>query len=287
MPRLDQELLSRGLARSRTQAAKLIAEGVVRIDGAVAEKPAQHVDAGADLSVQPSDSSRYVSRAALKLQGALDRFGIDPSGLRCLDAGASTGGFTQVLLEAGAAEVLAVDVGHGQLVESLRADSRVRVHEGLNIRDLDSADLDGQAALTVADLSFISLTLVLAPLARATERGGELLLMVKPQFEVGRERLAKTGVVTSESERRRAVTVVLESALDAGLLLLGIAMSALPGQDGNREYFLWLSKPSSSAENDSAGGEVLSAWQPKAIMLEGESPAAVVSRLWPEHPLSG
>jgi 23S rRNA (cytidine1920-2'-O)/16S rRNA (cytidine1409-2'-O)-methyltransferase len=243
MPRLDQELVARGLARSRTHAAKLIAGGLVSRAGTVLTKPAAAVGPGDDLLVA-SAGPDFVSRAGHKLAGALEAFpGIRPEGLRCLDAGASTGGFTDVLLRAGAREVAAVDVGHGQLVPQLRADPRVQVFEGLNVRYLDSAAIGGPAALTVADLSFISLTLVIGPLSRATRPGGDLVLMVKPQFEVGRENLAHTGVVTSEAERRRAVEQVVRCAVGAGLEVRGLARSPLPGQDGNVEFFLWISMP--------------------------------------------
>ncbi|WP_082056983.1 TlyA family RNA methyltransferase [Psychromicrobium lacuslunae] len=243
MPRLDQELVSRGLARSRTQAAKLIAEGAVQIGAVKASKASQQIAAEQHVEVTASLSNRYVSRAAYKLLGALSCFPeVTVPGKTCLDAGASTGGFTQVLLEAGAASVFAVDVGHQQLVPELRDDPRVKVFEGLNVRDLQVSQLGSQAELTVADLSFISLKLVIDALAAATAPGGDLLLMVKPQFEVGKERLAKTGVVSAAAERRRAVSGVAESAVAAGLALRGLATSPLPGQDGNVEYFLWLSR---------------------------------------------
>ncbi|GAB3275985.1 hemolysin [Sinomonas notoginsengisoli] len=244
MPRLDLELVLRGLARSRTHAAKLIADGAVRVDGTTVARAAAPVGDAAAIQVEATEHDRYVSRAGHKLAGALAAFpAIDAKGARCLDAGASTGGFTDVLLQCGAAEVVAVDVGHGQLVDSLRADPRVRVQEGLNVRELSPSDIGGTVALTVADLSFISLTLVLRPLAACTSPGGDLLVMVKPQFEVGRERLAKSGVVSSDSERRRAVTGVAEAAAGARLTLRGLIVSPLPGQDGNLEYFLWLGRP--------------------------------------------
>ncbi|GAB4098734.1 TlyA family RNA methyltransferase [Sinomonas halotolerans] len=247
MARLDLELVRRGLARSRTHAAKLIAEGSVAVDGASVTRPAHDVGEDTAIDVAASEHDRYASRAGRKLAGALDRFGgIEPRGLRCLDAGASTGGFTDVLLEAGASEVVAVDVGHGQLVPRLREDPRVRVHEGINVRDLTPEAVGGPVRLTVADLSFISLTLVLGPLAACTEPGGDLLVMVKPQFEVGRERLARTGVVGSDSERRRAVASVAQAAAAEGLQLRGLAESPLPGQDGNHEYFLWLKVPNAA-----------------------------------------
>jgi len=242
MSRLDQELVSRGLARSRTHAAKLISAGLVSRGGTVLTKASASVAPGDQLTVNAGPD--YVSRAGHKLAGALQAFPeVNPAGLRCLDAGASTGGFTDVLLRAGAREVAAVDVGHGQLVQRLRDDGRVQVFEGLNVRYLEPAEIGGPAALTVADLSFISLTLVMEPLSQATEPGGDMLLMVKPQFEVGREALASTGVVGSEQERRRAVEQVLRSALACGLQVEGIARSPLPGQDGNVEFFLWIKVP--------------------------------------------
>jgi 23S rRNA (cytidine1920-2'-O)/16S rRNA (cytidine1409-2'-O)-methyltransferase len=249
MARLDQELVARGFARSRTHAAKLIAEGRVSRGGSVLTKASAPVGPADELSVDAGHGPDYVSRAGHKLAGALQAFpAVSPDGLRCLDAGASTGGFTDVLLRAGAREVAAVDVGHGQMVQRLRDDDRVHVFEGLNVRHLDPAEIGGPAALTVADLSFISLTLVMQPLAKATVPGGDMLLMVKPQFEVGREALASTGVVGSESERRRAVVQVLRSALAEGLEIEGIARSPLPGQDGNVEFFLWIKVPLSVRE---------------------------------------
>ncbi|MDP9885231.1 23S rRNA (cytidine1920-2'-O)/16S rRNA (cytidine1409-2'-O)-methyltransferase [Sinomonas atrocyanea] len=271
MARLDLELVHRGLARSRTHAAKLIASGAVRVAGAAAGRPSQPVDEHVDISVAATEHDRYVSRAGHKLAGALAAFGgVDPRGRRCLDAGASTGGFTDVLLQAGAAEVVAVDVGHGQLVDALRHDARVRVHEGLNVRDLGPDQIGGPAALTVADLSFISLTLVVAALAACTEAGGDLVLMVKPQFEVGRERLARTGVVSSDGERRRAVAAVAEAAAREGLALRGLARSPLPGQDGNLEYFLWLARPADRAAGTDGHSEP-----------PGQEPAEWVAAHWP------
>jgi 23S rRNA (cytidine1920-2'-O)/16S rRNA (cytidine1409-2'-O)-methyltransferase len=238
--RLDQELTARGLARSRTVAARWIAEGRVAVNGRPATKPSVRVDPGDALEVRPAEVPDYVSRAGHKLAGAFAAFpAITVAGKRCLDAGASTGGFTDVLLRAGAREVVAVDVGHGQLVPSLREDPRVRVFEGMNVRWMRPEDIGGPAELTVCDLSFISLTLVVGPLAGATVPGGDLVLMVKPQFEVGADRLARTGVVTSEAERSRAVDAVAAAARAHGLTVLGRERSPLPGQDGNHEFFLW------------------------------------------------
>ncbi|WP_285723785.1 TlyA family RNA methyltransferase [Psychromicrobium xiongbiense] len=268
--RLDQELVGRGLARSRTQAGKLIGEGAVSINGVVATKASHPVAPEAGLTVAGTPTSHYVSRAALKLISALEAFPlVDPSGARCLDAGASTGGFTQVLLEAGAREVLAVDVGHGQLVDQLRRDPRVQVHEGYNVRELSVDSLGGAVDLVVADLSFISLTLVLRPFAAVCVPGAQLLLMVKPQFEVGRESLAHTGVVSSEVMRRKAVTSVAVAAVEAALSLRGLAASALPGQDGNLEYFLWLGAAGEDSPDPDQTGQ--------------QSAEEFVDRYWPRR----
>lgn len=245
MARLDQVLVARGLARSRSHAAQLIAEGRVLRSGSVLAKASSSVSEDDELFVTDSGAPDYPSRAAHKLDGALEAFtSVGVQGARCLDAGASTGGFTDVLLRRGAATVVAVDVGHGQLVDQLRNDPRVLVHEGLNVRFLDAEQIGGLVDLTVADLSFISLTLVMAPLAHATRSGGDLVLMVKPQFEVGRSALSRTGVVTDEEQRRGAVVGVVRSALKVGLDVEGVARSPLAGQNGNVEFFLWMKVPS-------------------------------------------
>jgi 23S rRNA (cytidine1920-2'-O)/16S rRNA (cytidine1409-2'-O)-methyltransferase len=270
MTRLDQTLVSRGLARSRTHAARLIAEGKVSSGGEVLAKASLQVQDGAALDVAASGEDSYVSRAGHKLAGALDAFpAVQVEGQRCLDAGASTGGFTEVLLRRGADHVVAVDVGHGQLVPQIRNDARVSVHEGLNVRYMTAEEIGGPASLTVADLSFISLTLVVAPLAACTEPGGDLVLMVKPQFEIGKDRLGRTGVVTSERERRLAVGKVAAAAMDAGLELKGLASSPLPGQDGNVEYFLWMTR---GIRKD----------LPK-IEERDAAVAALLGTIWPDH----
>lgn len=270
MARLDQALVARGLARSRTHAASLIAEGKVSSAGHVLSKASQQVDDGKVLSVERTEEDSYVSRAGHKLAGALDAFPeVTVAGKRCLDAGASTGGFTEVLLRRGAAHVVAVDVGHGQLVPQIRADDRVAVYEGLNVRYMAPADIGGQAQLTVADLSFISLTLVVLPLALCTRPGGDLVLMVKPQFEIGKDRLGRTGVVNSERERRMAVEKVANAALDAGLDLWGLAASPLPGQDGNVEYFLWIKRRMT---------QELPKIEERHAALDG-----LLGRIWPNH----
>ena len=235
--RLDQLLLAQGLARSRSQAQALILAGVVRVDGVVVTKPSAAVRTGASLS---ATADPYVSRAAHKLIGALDELGLEVGG-RALDAGSSTGGFTQVLLERGCTTVHAVDVGTDQLAASLRADPRVVVHERTNLRDLTLDHLGGEPVeLTVADVSFISLTLLVAPLAAVTRPGGRMLLMVKPQFEVGRERLGRGGVVRDPALHAEAVDGVLSAAGDCGWHAHAVRPSRLPGPAGNREFFVLL-----------------------------------------------
>jgi 23S rRNA (cytidine1920-2'-O)/16S rRNA (cytidine1409-2'-O)-methyltransferase len=254
--RLDQELVTRGLARSRTHAAKLIAAGRVARAGVPLGKASATVSGEDPLSVLDDGVPDYVSRAGHKLAGALDAFPqVQPAGMRCLDAGASTGGFTDVLLRRGAERVVAVDVGHGQLVDALREDPRVDVHEGLNVRYLDPTDIGGPVDLTVADLSFISLTMVIGPLAAATRPGGSLLLMVKPQFEVGREKLEKAGVVTDPQKHRMAVMRVVSAAAAENLGIAGLARSPLPGQNGNVEFFLWLRVPEAHQQAPAAADD--------------------------------
>jgi 23S rRNA (cytidine1920-2'-O)/16S rRNA (cytidine1409-2'-O)-methyltransferase len=238
--RLDAELVRRGLARSREQAVELIEAGRVRVAGAVASKPAHAVDPAAAVAVRP-DGPDYASRGGRKLAGALDDLpGLTVAGRRCLDAGAAAGGFTDVLLQRGAAEVVAVDVGYGQLAWRLRTDPRVHVLDRTNVRALAPEQIGGPVELTTADLSFISLTLVLPALAACTRPDGDLLLLVKPQFEVGRAELPAGGVVRDPAARAAAVRGVAERAAGLGLGVAGVAGSRLPGPAGNREVFLWL-----------------------------------------------
>jgi 23S rRNA (cytidine1920-2'-O)/16S rRNA (cytidine1409-2'-O)-methyltransferase len=242
--RLDAELVRRGLARSRDHAAELVAQRRVRVHGVTATKTATGVDADTPLLVRAKDNEpEWVSRGARKLLGALDRLitgGPVVAGRRCLDAGASTGGFTEVLLHRGAREVVAVDVGYGQLAWSLRTDHRVRVHDRTNVRTLQPEGIGGAVELTVADLAFISLRLALPALIRCTTPDGDLVPMVKPQFEVGREHLGAGGVVRDPALRAKAVLDVVAAAVDLGLCLVDAAASPLPGPSGNVEYFLWL-----------------------------------------------
>jgi 23S rRNA (cytidine1920-2'-O)/16S rRNA (cytidine1409-2'-O)-methyltransferase len=241
--RLDAELVRRGLARSREQAGELIGAGRVRVQGQTAEKAATQVETGAAIVVDVADSGpEYVSRGGHKLAGALQAFAeLDPKGRRCLDAGASTGGFTDVLLRAGAAHVIAVDVGYGQIAWSLRTDDRVTVVERLNLRDLTPAHVGAEPpSLVVADLSFISLRLVLAPIHACATADADYVMMVKPQFEVGKDHVGAGGVVRDPALRADAVRGVAAHALTLGLGVRGVTASPLPGPSGNVEYFLWL-----------------------------------------------
>jgi 23S rRNA (cytidine1920-2'-O)/16S rRNA (cytidine1409-2'-O)-methyltransferase len=238
--RLDAELVRRELARSREHAADLIESRSVLVSGIPATKPATQVDAETSITLQ-GDRDDFVSRGGHKLAGALEVFaGVQVSGKVCLDAGASTGGFTDVLLRGGAKLVVAVDVGYGQLAWELRQDPRVKILDRTNIRHLTGEMVGEEIDLVVADLSFISLSLVLPALAAVSKPGADYVLMVKPQFEVGREKLGAGGVVRDPALRRAAVLDVAESAYDVGLGTMGIAASPLPGPAGNVEYFLWL-----------------------------------------------
>ncbi|MFB9457132.1 TlyA family RNA methyltransferase [Streptomyces antimycoticus] len=268
--RLDAELVRRKLARSREHASQLIAAGRVTVGGAVATKPATQVETSAAVVVIEDDSDPdYVSRGGHKLAGALYAFseeyregagagqnsGVRPApgagtgagaglkvvGRRALDAGASTGGFTDVLLRAGVAQVLAVDVGYGQLAWSLQNDERVSVYDRTNVRELTLEGIGGEPVdLVVGDLSFIPLGLVLPALVRCAAPDADLVLMVKPQFEVGKERLGSGGVVRSADLRAEAVRTVAGRAAELGLGVLGVTASPLPGPSGNVEYFLWM-----------------------------------------------
>jgi 23S rRNA (cytidine1920-2'-O)/16S rRNA (cytidine1409-2'-O)-methyltransferase len=239
--RLDAELVRRGLARSRQHAVDLVAEGKVRIAGLPAHKVSTAVDPATPLQVKTTTGEDVVSRGAHKLAGALDHWPqLRVDGRRCLDAGASTGGFTQVLLRRGAAQVVAVDVGYGQLAWSLRVDERVQIHDRTNVRDVTPELIGGRVDLVVADLSFISLTVVLPALAGCLEPDGDAVVMVKPQFEAGRTAVGSGGVVRDVPTRVAAVERVATAASSLGLGACGVTASPLPGPAGNVEYFLWL-----------------------------------------------
>jgi 23S rRNA (cytidine1920-2'-O)/16S rRNA (cytidine1409-2'-O)-methyltransferase len=248
--RLDAELVRRGLARSRAQARELVDAADVLVDGRAATKASLPVDDGTAI-VLTREPDRWVGRAALKLLHALDTWPVPVQGRRCLDVGASTGGFTQVLLERGAAHVTALDVGHGQLVAALAQDPRVRDLPGTNVRDVDTATLGGPFDLVVSDLSFISLAIALPAMRPLVTDDGDLVVLVKPQFEVGRERLGRKGVVTSPHEHRRVLRDVAAVATGLGLHLHGAAASPITGTDGNREFLFWLT-PSSVPGTDPA-----------------------------------
>ncbi|MCV7043065.1 TlyA family RNA methyltransferase [Mycobacterium frederiksbergense] len=235
--RVDAELVRRGLARSRQQAAELIGAGRVRIDGMPAAKPATAVSVDAHLTVA-ADERTWVSRGAHKLIGALDAFGVPVQGRRCLDAGASTGGFTEVLLDRGAAEIVAADVGYGQLAWSLRSDERVDVLERTNVRTLTPDAIGGPVDLVVADLSFISLATVLPALTACCSRDADIVPMVKPQFEVGKDRVGAGGVVSDPALRAEAVLAVAHRAAELQWHTVAVTASPLPGPSGNVEFFL-------------------------------------------------
>jgi 23S rRNA (cytidine1920-2'-O)/16S rRNA (cytidine1409-2'-O)-methyltransferase len=240
-PRLDSELVRRGLAHSREFARSLIEDGRVKLNGNTAEKPATQVSQDASIIVISEDGAvDFVSRGGYKLTGALEAFPlIKIEGRTALDAGASTGGFTDVLIRRGIRHVIAVDVGYGQLAWSLRNDSRVEIHDRTNIRSLVLSDIGEPVDLLVADLSFISLNLVIPAFAGLTHSDSDLLLMVKPQFEVGRERLGAGGVVREVHLRVEAVESVVAVAGSHGLGAVGVVASPLPGPAGNVEYFIW------------------------------------------------
>ncbi|GAA2565409.1 hemolysin [Winogradskya consettensis] len=275
--RLDAELVRRKLARSREQAATLVAAGRVQVRGSVAQKVATMIDPADPVVVTGEDpADEYVSRGSHKLNGALKAFeGLEVEGRRCLDAGASTGGFTDVLLRAGAAKVYAVDVGYGQLAWPLRTNDRVVVMERTNVRTLSPEMIEGPVALTVADLSFISLRLVLPALAACTAVDGDLALMVKPQFEVGKERVGTGGVVRDWRLRAEAVLDVAATAAELGLGVASVAASPLPGPSGNVEFFVWFRRDASPADPERVRAVVAAG--PSGEVSSGEPASTPVS----------
>jgi 23S rRNA (cytidine1920-2'-O)/16S rRNA (cytidine1409-2'-O)-methyltransferase len=240
--RLDTLLAERGLAGSRTSAAESVRAGRVRIgrDGPIATRPSQLV--GDDVELLVTEPPRFVSRGGLKLENALEELGIDVAGLDCVDIGASTGGFTDCLLQHGAPRVAALDVGRGQLDWRLRNDPRVIVLEGVNARELDPASLPFAPALATIDVSFISLAKVAPAVARSLAPAGQVLALVKPQFELERGRIGKGGVVRDPADRRDALRRAADAATEAGLAVRGFASSGLPGPKGNRETFIWCAR---------------------------------------------
>jgi 23S rRNA (cytidine1920-2'-O)/16S rRNA (cytidine1409-2'-O)-methyltransferase len=254
--RADTLLAERGLAPSRTAAAASVRAGRVRLgrDGPEVAKPSELVDENAELVV--SEGQEFVSRGGIKLANALAELPVEVEGRRCLDVGASTGGFTDCLLQRGAPMVLAVDVGYGQLDWSLREDSRVLVMERLNARYLGDSSLPFRPELITVDVSFISLAMLLAPIVATADEEFDLLGLVKPQFELGKEKVGKGGVVRDAGDRREAIRKVAEAAQAEGLVVRGLASSGLPGPKGNRETFVWISRTGDAVDLDAALLEV-------------------------------
>ena len=240
--RLDAELVRRELARSRESAVELITAGKVLVNGIPATKAASQVDAQISITLK-DEQAEFVSRGGHKLAGALDYFSnLTVEGKVALDAGASTGGFTDVLLKRGVKKVIAADVGYGQLAWQLQSDERVKILDRVNVRSLTKQQVGDEIDLVVADLSFISLKLVLPALIDVAKEDADFLVMVKPQFEVGKEKLGAGGVVRDSHLRKEAVAAVAGAAFSLGLGCLGVVASPLPGPSGNVEYFLWLNK---------------------------------------------
>jgi 23S rRNA (cytidine1920-2'-O)/16S rRNA (cytidine1409-2'-O)-methyltransferase len=233
--RLDAELVRRGLVESRSRAVEVVTTGRVLVGGAPTSSPSRQVAPHESITVQGSPR-RYASRGGEKLEAALEAFAVDPQGARALDAGASTGGFTDCLLQHGAARVVAVDVGRGQLAWKLRTDPRVELLESLNVRDLDAERIGGPVALAVADLSFISLLTVAPALARCTTPHAQLVLLVKPQFEAGRAAIGKGGIVRDPAVHRTVIARVASGLAEAGLPVVAVIASPIQGADGNREF---------------------------------------------------
>ncbi len=235
--RLDEELLARGLVPSRARAKEAIESGQVSVDGAAARKASQGVLSSAQISIADR-ATHYVSRAAWKLVHGLDHFAIQAKGKTCIDLGASTGGFTQVLLERGAAHVTAIDVGHGQMAPEIASDPRVTVREGINARHLTAEHLPPHPELIVCDVSFISLPLALPPVLKIAPDSAALLALIKPQFEVGKEALGKGGIVRDEALHAQACEDVAAFIAAAGWRVRGITPSPITGGDGNREFLI-------------------------------------------------
>lgn len=252
--RLDQLLVQRGLFPSREKAKRAVMAGLVEVDGRRVDKPGTPVGESAELAVE-GPKEPFVSRAGRKLAGALEHFDVDPEGAVCLDVGASTGGFTDCLLQRGAERVYAVDVGYGQLDYNLRRDPRVVVMERVNARHLQGDDLPERCGLAVVDVSFISLTKVVPALLPHVEPGGLLLTLVKPQFEAGRGAVGKGGILRDEELRRRVVRDTAAALADLGLDLVGTVDSEVAGSGGNREAFALLRKPAAAQGEAHRGPE--------------------------------
>ncbi len=254
--RADTLLAERGLAPSRTAAAACVRAGRVRLgrDGASVEKPSELIDEKAELVME--EGEEFVSRGGIKLKNALDELPVEVDGRRCLDVGASTGGFTDCLLQRGAATVIAVDVGYGQLDWKLRQDPRVLVMERINARALGDSYLPFRPGLITVDVSFISLAMLIAPIVATADEEFDLLGLVKPQFELGKEKVGKGGVVRDAGDRRDAIRKVVEAVRKERLAVRGLASSGLPGPKGNRETFVWASRSGKEIDLDNALEEV-------------------------------
>jgi 23S rRNA (cytidine1920-2'-O)/16S rRNA (cytidine1409-2'-O)-methyltransferase len=235
--RLDEVLVARGLVQSRSRARDAILRGTVRVNGTAARKPSQSVFAGDDLQIE-DEALRYVSRSALKLLHGLSHFDVKPLGRHAIDIGASTGGFTQVLLEQGAAHVTAIDVGHGQIAESLRSDARVTVLESLNARDLQRQHVPEAVDLIVTDVSFISLQVAVPAALGLVASGAELVALIKPQFEVGRDFVGKGGLVIDPAQHFRVCQEITDFLEGQGWSVKGTTPSPLDGGDGNQEFLI-------------------------------------------------
>ncbi len=238
--RLDALLINRGMCDSREQGKRLVLAGEVKVDGRVVDKPAERF--GEDAVVEIREKPRFVGRGGLKLEGALEHFGIDVRGWNCLDVGASTGGFTDCLLQRGAAKVHAIDVGTNQLVWKLRNDPRVVSREKFNARNLVESDLGERVMLAVMDLSFISLTKVLPAVFGVLEEGGAVVCLIKPQFELRREDVEKGGIVRDKALRERAIGKICEFVtIEHGREWRGVVPAKISGMDGNQEFLAWIS----------------------------------------------
>jgi 23S rRNA (cytidine1920-2'-O)/16S rRNA (cytidine1409-2'-O)-methyltransferase len=240
--RLDDALVERGHYETRSRARDAILRGAIKVDGVAAAKPAQAIAAAAEVEID-DPAKAYVSRAALKLLHALDTFALSPRGLACLDVGASTGGFTQALLERGASHVIAIEVGHGQLHESLRGDPRICLLEGLNARDLSEAHLETRPQFVVCDVSFIPLAIALAPALSLAEPGAKLVALIKPQFEAGRDALDGKGIVRDAGIHDAVCGTIASWLQGQNWRVIGTAQSPVEGGDGNREFLIAAEKP--------------------------------------------
>ena len=249
--RIDKLLLDRNLADSRTKAQALIMAGAVLVDEQLVKKPSELFPSDANIRLKAEATSRYASRGGLKLEAALVEFGIDVSGLMCLDVGASTGGFTDCLLQHGARRIVALDVGHNQIDWKLRNDPRVEVREGLNARYLSPSDFDSQFDLATIDVSFISATKILPAIVPLLCERGHIVTLIKPQFEVGKGEVGKGGIVKNPAQHKYVITQVNATAKSLGLNVRGVIQSPITGMDGNVEFLALYQKPSSSASGNS------------------------------------